>query len=249
MSRNVKNKDFWENMDVIGTQDQEKPITNNYEKYLYNLALAYQQKKKKEIKAVKVFGCGTGRELFEINNTFKPLYIKGTDISENMITGCNKNIKKWNIDKVVETEVVAAEQFATEKTFNIVTIMTSMLTYVPNKNDRKTIFNISYNILESNGVLIGVVHNQVGKFNKTLYFKLRNIFSPFIKGKPGDRKSGFKGFKVPAYYFTKKELIKELQEANFKNIDVFSLEDYANRMNFKYNRKTGDNNLLFFATK
>jgi len=249
MNKNISNKKFWEDKGVIDHQNQIKPKAHGYEKYLYDLALDYVKSNDKEVENIKVFGCGTGRELPEINNTLKPNYIKATDISNNMIDGCEQNIKYWGIDDIVETEVIAAEKFKSSKFFNVVTIMTSMLTYVPNKNDRKIIFDVTYSILEDNGVVVGVVHNQVGKFNKTIYFKLRKLFSLFIKGKPGERKSGFKGYKVPAYYFTRNELKKELSDANFKNIDVFSLEDYCKRQNQKYNRKKGDNNLLFFATR
>lgn len=249
MNKNISNKNFWEDKGVIDHQNQNEPRAHRYEKYLYDLALEYVKSSDKEVENIKVFGCGTGRELPEINNTFKPNYIKATDISNNMIDGCKQNIKDWSINDIVETEVVAAEKFKTNKFFNVVTIMTSMLTYVPNKSDRKIIFNIAYSILEDKGVVIGVVHNQVGRLNKTIYFRLRNLFSLFIKERPGERKSGFEGYKVPAYYFTKKELINELADANFNNIDVFSLEDYENRVNQKYDRKKGDNNLLFFATK
>ena len=124
-----------------------------------------------------------------------------------------------------------------------------MLTYVPNRNDRLKIFENSFQILKPKATIIGTVHNQVGTPAKTYYFKLRNLFSFILGDKVGNRNTGFNGFKVPGYYYSKRGLIKDLLTAGFKNVEVYSLEEYHALKDEFYDRKKGYNNLIFIATK
>jgi hypothetical protein len=43
--------------------------------------------------------------------------------------------------------------------------------------------------------------------------------------------------------------LEDLQSASFRNIEIYSLEEYNQLKNIKYNRKKGYNNLIFIAQK
>jgi hypothetical protein len=103
--------------------------------------------------------------------------------------------------------------------------------------------------LKPKAIIIGTVHNQVGATAKTYYFKFRGLFSFVLGEKVGNRNTGFNGYKVPGYYYSKKGLINDLMTAGFKDVEVYSLEEYYALYGKKYNRKTGYNNLIFIATK
>lgn len=245
----LENKDFWEKETVISTQDQENSIAADFEIFMFEQAKE-RQKDTRLIEKIKIFGCGTGREINETAKYFAPKNITASDISKNMITKCNFNLKLWNIDAITQTIVGNAKDIKIEKNaFDLVVIFNSMLTYVAKKTDRQAIFNKSYEVLKSEGVLIGTVHNQEGTLAKTYYFKLRNLFSFILGEKAGNRYTGFKGYKVPGYYYDKKGLTKDILDAGFKNIDVYSLEEFYTLKGQTYNRKTGYNNLIFIASK
>lgn len=244
----IKNKDFWEKNDIIETQEISKSISN-FEQFMLESSLRRYEKIGK-IKNIKVFGCGTGRELAAIAKFYEPSRIIASDISQNMIDKCNKNLKSWNIDSIVSTIVGDAKDFnKVSSEFELVTILNSMLTYVPVRKDRLTIFNNACQILVSDGVIIGTVHNQVGVFAKTWYFRLRELLSFFLKEKVGNRDTGFKGFKVSGYYYTKKGLIADLRESKFRDIEIYSIEEFYAMQGRKYDRKKGYNNLIFIASK
>ena len=244
----IENKNFWEKKEIIVTQDTTTSITN-FEQFMFENSKKRYSKFGK-IKYIKVFGCGTGRELKGIADFFSPDHITASDISANMIQKCNQNLKVWKIDQITTTEVGDAKDFnkILDK-FQLVTILNSMLTYVPLRKDRLTIFANASQILVDNGVLIGTVHNQVGTPAKTFYFKIRNLFSFLLGEKVGNRNTGFKGFKVAGYYYTKNELLNDLQQTGFKEIEVYSVEEYYTINGKKYDRKKGYNNLFFVATK
>lgn len=246
----IENKDFWEREEIIQTQDKSVTNTSNYEAYLYEKVQNYFQKRNGKVSNAKIFGCGTAREIYGILKYISIEHITATDIAENMIKKAKENLKEWNLQDKVTLHVADATKFkATENSFELVTFMNCILNYVKDKNNRYTIFKTANDILTSNGVVIGVVHNQVGTPQKTIYFLLRRILKPFLKNEPGNRITGFKGFKFGAYYFTKKDLHKHLSDAGFTNIDIKSLEEYSKDNNQKYNRLKGYNNLIFFATK
>jgi SAM-dependent methyltransferase len=159
-------------------------------------------------------------------------------------------LQVWDINDISETLVVDAKDYTEPKnSFDLVTILNSMLTYVSDKKSRTQIFSNAYQILKQDGVLIGTVHNQEGTFLKTTYFKLKSMFSFYYGEKVGNRMTGYNGFKVQGYYYSKKGLMEDIQAANFKNIEIYSLEEYFQLIDIKYNRKKGYNNLIFIAQK
>ena len=244
----IEHKDFWEKDQIISTQDIQKNAAD-FELFMFQEA---QQRyiEYGEVREIKIFGCGTGREIGAIANFYNPDRIVASDISENMINKCRANIVEWGIDSITETQVSNAVFYqGTKNTFDLVTLLNSMLTYVPNRGDRLTIFKTSLEILKPNASIIGTVHNQVGTPLKTLYFKIRSLFSPFLGETVGNRNTGFKGFKVLGYYYTKNGLQRDLEAAGFKNIEIYSLEEYYLKFNQTYNRKKGYNNLIFISTK
>lgn len=244
----INNKDFWEKEHIIQTQEVLKNASD-FELFMFeNAKKRYQEYS--DIETVKIFGCGTGREIEAIAQFFHPNKIVASDISEKMIAKCQINLQQWNLTSTTQTLVTDATKYHEPKHyFDLVTILNSMLTYVPNKQDRITIFKNSHQILKPKATLIGTVHNQVGTPAKTLYFKLRSLFSFVLKDKVGNRNTGFNGFKVPGYYYTKNGLIKDLSHSGFKNIEVYSLDEFYKARNISYNRKKGYNNLIFIATK
>lgn len=246
----IENKEFWEREDIIYSQDKTVADTSNYEAYLYEKASNYFSKKNIKVSYAKVFGVGTGREIHGILKYISIDKILATDISVNMIKKGIENIKNWNLHSKVAMQVSDATTFvAPKESFELVTLMNCMLTYVKNRNDRYKIFKTTYDILQPDGVLIGAVHNQVGTPQKTTYFLLRKILKPFLKNEVGSRVTGFNGFDVGGYYFSEKDLYKHLNDNGFKNIEIKSLSQYYKEVNIKYNRLKGYNNLIFFATK
>ncbi|MFM7018827.1 class I SAM-dependent methyltransferase [Flavobacterium sp.] len=244
----IENKEFWEIGNVIEVQDREK-AASDHELFLFEKAKAVFGSIS-SIDTIKIFGCGTGREINQIAKFFEPSKIIASDISKNMIEKCNENLQVWNINDITETLVVDAKDYTEPKnSFDLVTILNSMLTYVSDKKSRTQIFSNAYQILKQDGVLIGTVHNQEGTFLKTTYFKLKSMFSFYYGEKVGNRMTGYNGFKVQGYYYSKKGLMEDIQSANFKNIEIYSLEEYYQLIDIKYNRKKGYNNLIFIAQK
>ena len=244
----VDNKFFWENEDIIATQDRPVTSSSNYEVYLYEKVVAFLENKQNLF--AKVFGCGTGREIPEIIKHIGVERIYASDIAENMIKKCNENLISWELNDIVITEVADAAEFQDNNhSFDIVTIMNNMLTYVTSREDRNIIFKNSYQMLNNGGCIIGVVHHQKGSPQKTAYFFVRRLLKPFLKTEIGYRLTGFKGFKFGGYYFSKHEMVKHLSDNNFKNIEVISLVEFSKKKGIGYNRLKGYNNLLFFATK
>ena len=241
----IDNKDFWEKENIIITQEVLKKASD-FEMFMFkNVKI-----RNPEIATIKVFGCGTGREIESIADFFKPSKIVASDISENMIIKCKENLKLWKIDDITTTVVGNAVDYTKpENAFDLVTILNSMLTYVPQKKDRISIFKNAFHVLKTNGVLIGTVHNQIGSTPKTLYFKFRSIFSFILADKVGNRNTGFNGFSVPGYYYSKSVLEKDLKNSGFKAIEIYSLEEYYKSIGITYNRKKGYNNLIFMAQK
>ncbi len=244
----IENKDFWEIDNVIEVQENMKKSAE-FEIFMFKKAKEIYSKVG-DIKSIKIFGCGTGREIETIENFFKPSEIIASDISSNMIEKCNENLKKWKVDSVTKTLVIDAKDYnKVENKFDLVTILNSMLTYVVKKQDRIDIFKNAYKIAKPNGVLIGTVHNQEGTFLKTTYFKLRNLFSFYFGEKVGNRTTGYNGFEVEGYYYKKNDLFNDIQSSGFKSIEIYSLEEYYALLNQVYDRKKGYNNLIFIAQK
>ncbi|MCV9927470.1 class I SAM-dependent methyltransferase [Flavobacterium sp. LS1R49] len=244
----IENKNFWERKDIIATQEVMKSISD-FEQFMF-LNSFKRYNKIGKIDHIKVFGCGTGRELEGIAKFYNSTKIVASDISDNMIEKCNKNLKEWNLDSITKTIVGDAKDFnKVNNEFQLVTILNSMLTYVPLRKDRLMIFKNAHQILVQDGVLIGTVHNQIGVFMKTMYFKFRGLFSFLLGDRVGNRDTGFKGFKVSGYYYTKKGLIKDLEESGFRDIEVYSIEEFQALNGCGYDRKKGYNNLIFIVSK
>lgn len=243
----IENKEFWEISNVIEVQDRDKEASG-HELFLFDKVKAIFGSIN-SVNNVKIFGCGTGREVNQIAKFFNPSKIVASDISKKMIEKCNENLQTWNIKEITETKVINAKDYKSESIFDLVTILNSMLTYVSEKKDRTQIFNNAYQILKKNGVIIGTVHNQEGTFLKTTYFRLKNLFSFYYGDKVGNRMTGYNGYKVEGYYYAKQVLFQDLQNASFKNIEIYSLDEYHQLIGFKYNRKKGYNNLIFVAQK
>lgn len=243
----IDNKDFWEKEDIIATQRLKK--ISDFEQFMLTRA--------KELYAnfgtianIKIFGCGSGREVESIADFYQPTRIVASDISENMIAKCKENLKLWNIDTITETLAINAVDYnKVSNAFELVTILNSMMTYVPERKDRLAIYKNSHQILKPNGIIVGTVHNQEGALAKTVYFKLRNVFSFLFGEKVGNRDTGFNGFKVPGYYYSKKGLINDLTESGFTNIESYSLAEFYAKHQVDYNPRKGYNNLIFIATK
>lgn len=246
----IENKDFWEIENVIYTQDYRATQTSDYEAYLYEKLAQLTAQNGVKIENAKIFGCGTGREILGLMKYFDLKRVLGTDISENMIKKGNINIKEWNLSEKVSLQVGDATQFSGQnESYELVTLMNSVLTYVDKKEDRYKIFKASNEILKSGGYIIGSVHNQSGAPLKTIYFFLRRCLKPFLRNEPGNRMTGFKGYDVKGYYFTKNGLKKHLQDANFKVVEILSLGEYYKKQNVKYNKLKGWNNIIFIAKK
>ena len=244
----LDNKDFWEKNTVVVSQDKKKK-SSDFEFFMFQKAKELYQNFG-TIQNIKIFGCGTGREIESIAEYFNPTQMVASDIAENMIVKCNENLKIWNLDSITETLTIDAKEYnKVVDAFELVTILNSMMTYVIDRNDRITIFKNANQILKPNGVVIGTVHNQEGTFLKTTFFRLRNLLSFYYGDRAGIRSTGFHGFKLKAYYYTKKELQKDIETADFKNIEIYSLEEYYAMQNIKYDRSKGYNNLIFIAQK
>ena len=244
----IKNKAFWEKEEIINTQDKIKNASI-YEKFLFKSA-GERSNGLDNIKAANIYGCGTGRDIKVVDDYFEPEHITASDISENMIKGRIENLKEWNIKATVETHVANAAEFQVkENSFDLVTLLNSMLTYVALRENRLKIFKNAFNSLKPNGVVVGVVHHQVGRPAKTWYFKLRGLFSFILKDKVGNKLTGFNGYKIPGYYYDKKWLTKDLNETGFKDIEVYSLEEFFKNVGKQYDKNKGYNQLIFVATK
>ncbi|HEU4495854.1 MAG TPA: methyltransferase domain-containing protein [Flavobacterium sp.] len=244
----IENKSFWERKDIIATQEVLKRASD-FEMFMFEKARERNLLIGKT-DLIKVFGCGTGREIESIAEFFAPARIIASDISENMIARCKENLKLWKIDAFTETVVGNAKDYnEPADAFDLVTILNSMLTYVPKRIDRLKIFKNSLHILKPKATIVGTVHNQVGSPAKTWYFKLKSIFAFLLGDKVGNRNTGFNGFRVPGYYYTKKGLINDLEEAGFSSIEVYSLEEFYALKGTSYNKRKGYNNLIFIASK
>lgn len=128
----VQNKEFWEIDNVIDVQDKIKKATD-FELFMFEKAKE-RYASSGGIKNIKIFGCGTGREIESIAEFFNPNHIVASDIAENMIVKCDENLKEWKLDGITQTLVIDAKEYTTvENEFDLVTILNSMLTYVVEK--------------------------------------------------------------------------------------------------------------------
>lgn len=245
----VENKTYWEDEAVILTQDQRNTSLTAFEKFLFEQARIRFSNNNLIVHQAIIYGCGTGRDINEVIKFFGNIKVSAYDISSNMIKKCLENIQLWKLSNIETTVCDVVNYPVLPSHYELSIILNSMLTYVHKREQRMQIFKNSHTTLKNNGVVLGVVHNQVGVFTKTMYFKLRRVFKIFLKEDVGHRYSGSIGYKVKSYYYTKEDLKKDLEESNFKNIEVYSLEEYFANQGQKYDRSKGYNNLIFIAQK
>ena len=242
----IDNKSFWEKSDIIATQEVLQHASD-FELYLFEEA---KKRTKTAIQKIKIFGCGTGREIRPAADYFQPQSILASDISENMILKCQENLEKWGITEITTTATADAVTLNQPmQNFQLVTLLNSMLTYVPKHKSRIQILKNAHELLVPGGQLIGTVHNQIGTPMKTNYFRLRSLLRPFLGVKVGNRMTGFNGFQVPGYYYSSTDLQQDLFESGFSDAVILSLEEFYRQKGQNYNRKTGYNNLIFIASK
>ena len=125
----VENKEFWEKDKVIISQDIAKK-SSDFE--------IFMMEKAKEIyanfgsiKKIKIFGCGTGREIESISEFYHPIQMVASDIAENMIIKCNDNLKLWKLEACTETLTIDAKDYnKVLEEYDLVTFFNSMMTYV-----------------------------------------------------------------------------------------------------------------------
>ena len=117
----IANKDFWEKEDIIATQRLNK--ASSFEIFMFEQAQK-RYASTGEIQSIKIFGCGSGREVEAIAKYFSPSKMVASDISENMIAKCNDNLKLWKIDAITETLAINATEYnKVEEAFELVTIL------------------------------------------------------------------------------------------------------------------------------
>ncbi|MEM4171106.1 MAG: class I SAM-dependent methyltransferase [Thermoplasmata archaeon] len=248
MSNKFENKDFWNQADVIKSQDREiNPKLYSYEKILLDkLPLRLTDKLR-----IQIIGCGTGRETFEIYHKFPNSQIVASDISEKMIEKFNQNLHFWKLDtnRLILKCCSAENLDEPSNSSDLVTVFTSTLTYVFPSEMRNNFLKNLYRILKPGGFIIGVVHHRYGRLTKSMYFILQYLYAWIFKITPGDRIGGFYNKKLKTHYFTKQEIKDLLIINNFEPILVSDLYNLFKMEGKKYNRWKGDNNIVFIAKK
>jgi len=248
MSMRFTNKDFWNQSDVIMSQDKlTLPKLYFYEAVLLE-KVPFDHRAKLRI---QVFGCGTGREIPGILEIFPNAEIIASDIADKMIEKCRHNIGKWGLgDKPIKLIVSPSEEVDEPAgSSDIVTIMNNMLTYVTPISARMKVFENAGRILRENGYVIGVVHHRYGKPLKTLYF----LFQVLIQWMPGvrlgDRLGGFFGKRIRFHYFSKGEVRMLLEGTGFQPVLITDLKGLYASFGKNYSRWRGDNNIVFIGRK
>lgn len=244
----LENKDFWNQADVIHSQDRSvHPKLYSYEQILLD-KLPFD---KNDHLIIQVLGCGTGREIPGILDHFPNSKITASDIAKKMIEKCNANLEAWQFRKDQVKVLVSASEKLDEPSASsdLITTFTSTLTYVlPVENRHKFLSNAN-RILKKEGYIIGVVHHRYGKLTKSLYFYLQNLFAWLPGITSGDRIGGFFGKKVKTHYFTCNEVKSLLSKNGFEPILVTDLKGLFASMGKNYNSRKGDNNIVFMGRK
>ncbi|OYU82907.1 MAG: hypothetical protein CFE24_13645 [Flavobacterium sp. BFFFF2] len=244
----MESKEFWEIEYNIIKQEAHLDAAD-FEVYMFEQARA-NNRLGHDIQTIKVFGCGTGREVQPIQAFFNATEVVATDISSEMVKRCKANIQAWGLEHSVEVfEANATEVNKPEAHFDLVAILNSMLTYVPDHHDRMTIYQNAYQLLKPGGMLISTVHNQEGTPKKTWYFRLKRLLYPWLRERVGNRNVVFSGGSVSCYYYQRNKWANDLKAAGFDVLEMLTFEEYYKKINQKYNRKTGYNNLFVVARK
>lgn len=243
-----ENKDFWNQTDVILSQDKsERPRLSFYEQIL----LQKLPLKQKSHLIIQVLGCGTGREIPGILENFPNAKIVASDIAEKMIEKCFVNIDAWQLkNDQVKVLLSASENLdQPSSSSDIITTFTSTLTYVVPEATRHRFFSNANRMLKHNGYIVGVVHHRYGRLSKSLYFLLQSLYAWLPGVTNGDRIGGFFGKGVKTHYFTCKEVKKLLLTNGFNPILVTDLKGLYASLGKNYNSLKGDNNIVFIGQK
>jgi len=205
---------------------------------------------KENVHNILCVGCGGGREVLPLHQTFENATIYANDIAEKMIEKAIANFKLWNIERSLKPLLGSIENIVfKEPVFQVITAFNNVLCFVTPRRNRNQVFKKFYDITTPNGVLIGMVHHVYGTPLKTLYFLLQRVISPFQKKEFGDRNAGKKEQKYFAHYYSRTELRELLEQAGYTQIEITSLAEFYKSKERKYNRLKGYNNLMFYAVK
>lgn len=205
---------------------------------------------KLDVHNILCVGCGGGREVLPLHETYTNATIYANDIAEKMIEKAIINFKLWNIEKSVKPLLGSIEKIEFEKPiFQMITAFNNVLCFITPRKNRNELFKKFYHITTPGGVLMGMVHHVYGTPLKTSYFILQKLLSPFQKKEFGDRSAGKREQKYFAHYYTKKEVRELLHQAGYTQIEVSSLSEFYKSRNRKYDRLKGYNNIVFYGVK
>lgn len=243
----VDHDNLWNMSNMVDEYDIQNPTLLWSEDCLVQKSKALL---KDQVQKILCVGCGGGREVLPLHQAFSNATIFANDIAEKMIEKAIANFKLWNIESSVKPLLGSIENLVFEKPlFQIVTAFNNVLCFITPRQNRNEVFKKFYDITTKNGVIIGMVHHVYGTPQKTLYFMLQKLLSPFQQKEFGDRNAGTKNQKYFAHYYTKKEVRELLEQAGYTQIEVSSLAEFYKSRNRKYNRIKGYNNIVFYGVK
>jgi SAM-dependent methyltransferase len=246
----VSNSDFWNSPSVLLTQQSNAPWSHAYEDYLLDGARQRSELSGESIELVHVVGCGPGREIPIVRRMFPNAHIIASDVAQNMIEVCARNLQRWGCSGNIDLRCSPASRLRKEKGgAGLVVAFNNVLTYVSPKADRSKTLRALREVLRPGGLLIGVVHHRWGRLTKSGYFALQRLawLVRLTAQEPGDRLGGFSGLRVPVHYYTTTELRFLLTSSGFVPLEVLSLDLWHRGQGRKYNPLRGDNNLMFAA--
>lgn len=246
----VPNDQFWENQSIVESQDVVEPYLFWHEDYLLNFAQHTFRRCNRKCAKIHIIGCGTGREIPCIRRIFPLAEISATDISTLMIEKCLTNLHKWGCTTNLKVECCAADSLANVYSdTDLFLVFNNVLTYVVPHLKRLKTLNHIHTLSSEHGLIVGGVHNQWGRFNKSVYFILQHLLIAvkLFKRERGDRLGGFKGYRTNLHYFTTGELSGLLRNSGFNPLQVKSLANLAASTGRRYNALSNYNNIVFAA--
>ena len=246
----VSNEIYWNDDYTVQTYSKKPPKLYWYEQSLVDLATQHFKARAEKVKLVHIIGCGSGRELPSIIETFPEARFIASDYSPRMVEACRVSLEKWGYGSIVSLRCCRASLLEPEiGPADLVVILNNVLTYVLPESERLKTCSAIRSVLRSQGLLIGVVHNRWGRLTKTAYFLLQRMvhgLRPTTQDL-GDHICISKGVGIPYHYFTPAELRKLLTASGFVPLEIQSLASWARYTGKLYAPITGDNNLVFVA--
>ena len=210
--------DFWSSPAIVTSYQVDVPSLYWYEKHVVHFSAKALASTK--AKLIHVVGCGPGRELPFIADTFPDARIIASDIASGMIDACNENLRKWGSYSNIELRCTPASLLSpSDGEADVILALNNVLTYITPESERRKTFLAFRSILRRGGILGGVVHNRWGAPGKSGYFALQLIGNALrLTSQPlGDcigRSSG-----IPYHYYTDVELRALLEETQFTTLD------------------------------